>query len=309
MATERANRVVDATDAYDRKLTALRSHRSQVGDGRPPRRAPPQLDDGHRARRRAARGPARRSVPRGEHGLVAARRTPATPAPGRSSSTWPTRARAHRRRRWPNGVRRSSWSHRPGRTAPVRGRLTGWWRMGGPMGVHDDRPGWRRNGTCCVTRSTAACPCSACAWAPSSWPRRSEPRSRRDRRRRSGPGRSSSPPTVDGTRCSAPSTRACRARPSRACTGTGTRSRLPDGAVHLAATRRFPHQAFRVGPGPTGSSSTSRSTPGSPRPGGPSCRTGVALPADGVAQVEAVGRRVLRRFVDLDRRRRAAVPV
>ena len=33
MATERANRVVDATDAYDRKLTALRSHRSQVGDG------------------------------------------------------------------------------------------------------------------------------------------------------------------------------------------------------------------------------------------------------------------------------------
>jgi LmbE family N-acetylglucosaminyl deacetylase len=33
MATERANRVVDATDAYDRKLAALRSHRSQVGDG------------------------------------------------------------------------------------------------------------------------------------------------------------------------------------------------------------------------------------------------------------------------------------
>ena len=33
MATERANRVVDATDAYDRKLTALKSHRSQVGDG------------------------------------------------------------------------------------------------------------------------------------------------------------------------------------------------------------------------------------------------------------------------------------
>jgi LmbE family N-acetylglucosaminyl deacetylase len=33
MATEKANRVVDATDAYDRKLAALRSHRSQVGDG------------------------------------------------------------------------------------------------------------------------------------------------------------------------------------------------------------------------------------------------------------------------------------
>jgi LmbE family N-acetylglucosaminyl deacetylase len=33
MATERANRVVDATDVYDRKLAALKSHRSQVGDG------------------------------------------------------------------------------------------------------------------------------------------------------------------------------------------------------------------------------------------------------------------------------------
>jgi len=33
MATERADRAVDATDVYDRKLAALRSHRSQVGDG------------------------------------------------------------------------------------------------------------------------------------------------------------------------------------------------------------------------------------------------------------------------------------
>ncbi len=33
MATERANRVVDATDVYDRKLAALKSHVSQVGDG------------------------------------------------------------------------------------------------------------------------------------------------------------------------------------------------------------------------------------------------------------------------------------
>ncbi len=33
MATERADRVVDATDTYPRKLAALRSHRSQVGDG------------------------------------------------------------------------------------------------------------------------------------------------------------------------------------------------------------------------------------------------------------------------------------
>jgi LmbE family N-acetylglucosaminyl deacetylase len=33
MATDRADRAVDVTDCFDRKLAALRSHRSQVGDG------------------------------------------------------------------------------------------------------------------------------------------------------------------------------------------------------------------------------------------------------------------------------------
>ena len=33
MATERANRVVDASDVYPQKLAALRSHKSQVGEG------------------------------------------------------------------------------------------------------------------------------------------------------------------------------------------------------------------------------------------------------------------------------------
>jgi LmbE family N-acetylglucosaminyl deacetylase len=33
MATERADRVIDTTEFFDRKLTALRSHRSQVGEG------------------------------------------------------------------------------------------------------------------------------------------------------------------------------------------------------------------------------------------------------------------------------------
>jgi len=33
MATERADRTVDVTDQFDRKLAALRSHRSQVGNG------------------------------------------------------------------------------------------------------------------------------------------------------------------------------------------------------------------------------------------------------------------------------------
>ncbi len=33
MATDRADRAVDVTESFDRKLAALRSHRSQVGDG------------------------------------------------------------------------------------------------------------------------------------------------------------------------------------------------------------------------------------------------------------------------------------
>ena len=33
MTTDRADRAVDATGHFDRKLAALRSHRSQVGDG------------------------------------------------------------------------------------------------------------------------------------------------------------------------------------------------------------------------------------------------------------------------------------
>ena len=33
MTTERSNRVVDATDVYERKLAALKTHASQVGDG------------------------------------------------------------------------------------------------------------------------------------------------------------------------------------------------------------------------------------------------------------------------------------
>ena len=60
-------------------------------------------------------------------------------------------------------------------------------------------------------------------------------RGRAHRRRSAGPGAR--------TRVQ----RASRERRSRACTGTGTRSPCPTGAVHLAATRAFPHQAFRVG--------------------------------------------------------------
>ena len=74
---------------------------------------------------------------------------------------------------------------------------------------------------------------------------------------------------------------------------------LPSGAVHLAATRQSPHQAFRIGDRAYGlqfhlevdaalADAWRRMLP-----------DGVALGADDVARVEDVGRRVLRRFVDV----------
>ena len=74
---------------------------------------------------------------------------------------------------------------------------------------------------------------------------------------------------------------------------------LPDGAVHLAATRTFPHQAFRLGTLAYGFQfhvEVDAELAGSWRPLLPD---GVVLDADDVARVEAVGRRVLRRFVDV----------
>ena len=104
MATDRADRVVDATEYFDLKLAALRSHRSQVGDG-------DHLDDLLRtwmSGTALAAGPARgERWPRPStwwrpgsawrrvrpHPAAPGRRTRPPAAGGRSSSTSPTRDR------------------------------------------------------------------------------------------------------------------------------------------------------------------------------------------------------------------------
>jgi len=74
---------------------------------------------------------------------------------------------------------------------------------------------------------------------------------------------------------------------------------LPDGAVHLAATRRFPHQAFRVGPRVYGLQFHVEVDAGLAASWRSLLPEGVTLGADEVARVAGVGRRVLRRFVDV----------
>ena len=68
-------------------------------------------------------------------------------------------------------------------------------------------------------------------------------RLRRARRPRSACSRSSSPRPAATTRCS----ERCRPASTR-CSGTATRSTCPEGAVLLASSPAYPHQAFRVGP-------------------------------------------------------------
>ncbi len=80
---------------------------------------------------------------------------------------------------------------------------------------------------------------------------------------------------------------------------------LPPGAVHLAATRAFPHQAFRVGPLAYGLQFHVEVDATLAAMWRPHLPGGVTLGADEVARVEAVGRRILQRFVDVAT---AAVP-
>jgi len=74
---------------------------------------------------------------------------------------------------------------------------------------------------------------------------------------------------------------------------------LPDGAVHLAATRHFPHQAFRVGARAYGLQFHVEVDADLAATWRPMLPDGVVLGPDDVARIEVVGRRVLRRFVDV----------
>jgi len=74
---------------------------------------------------------------------------------------------------------------------------------------------------------------------------------------------------------------------------------LPDDAVHLAATRRFPHQAFRVGSRAYGLQFHVEVDQPLAESWQPLLPDAVVLGTDDVARIEIVGRRVLRRFVDV----------
>jgi GMP synthase-like glutamine amidotransferase len=80
---------------------------------------------------------------------------------------------------------------------------------------------------------------------------------------------------------------------------------LPVGAVHLAATRTFPHQAFRFGPLAYGFQFHVEVDAALADLWRPHLPGGVTLGRGDVARVEAVGRRILQRFVDVAT---AAVP-
>jgi GMP synthase-like glutamine amidotransferase len=74
---------------------------------------------------------------------------------------------------------------------------------------------------------------------------------------------------------------------------------LPAGAEHLAATRVFPHQAFRVGARAYGFQFHVEVNAALAEQWRPHLPTGTVLGASGLSQVEITGRRILRRFVDL----------
>jgi len=74
---------------------------------------------------------------------------------------------------------------------------------------------------------------------------------------------------------------------------------LPDGAVHLAATRRYPHQAFRVGSRAYGLQFHVEVDADLADGWRPFLPDGVTLSAADVAAVEATARRLLQRFVEI----------
>jgi GMP synthase-like glutamine amidotransferase len=73
---------------------------------------------------------------------------------------------------------------------------------------------------------------------------------------------------------------------------------IPDGAVHLAATHAFPHQAFRWGQQVYGFQFHIEVDQTLAETWTPYLPEGVTLDGPGIARVETVGRRLLRRFVE-----------
>jgi GMP synthase-like glutamine amidotransferase len=74
---------------------------------------------------------------------------------------------------------------------------------------------------------------------------------------------------------------------------------LPPGSVHLAATRAFPHQAFRAGRRAYGFQFHVEVTSGMADGWRAYLPEGVVLDGSGLSRVETTGRRIVQRFVDL----------
>jgi GMP synthase-like glutamine amidotransferase len=83
---------------------------------------------------------------------------------------------------------------------------------------------------------------------------------------------------------------------------------LPEGSVHLAATRAYPHQAFRVGGRAYGLQFHVELDGSLADAWRPLLPHGVTLDGAAVARVTGVGRRVLQRFVEVASTDRVGVP-
>ena len=83
---------------------------------------------------------------------------------------------------------------------------------------------------------------------------------------------------------------------------------LPEGAVHLAATRTYPHQAFRIGTRVYGLQFHVEVDEELAAAWRPQLPDGVTLDATAVARVAGVGRRILQRFVEVVAADTAGVP-
>ncbi len=84
---------------------------------------------------------------------------------------------------------------------------------------------------------------------------------------------------------------------------------LPDGAVHLAATRRYPHQAFRVGTRAYGLQFHVEVDAALADAWRPMLPEGVTLPEADIARIASVGRRILQRFVEVATTRPVGIEV